>query len=38
VLLWVNGQGFKGVFRFGRDYFRGRKAAREFEKTLKGKK
>jgi beta-glucosidase len=38
VLLWVNGHGFKGVFRFGRDYFRGRKAAREFEKSLKGKK
>ena len=38
VLLWVNGQGWKGFWRFGRDYFRGRKAAKEFEKSLKLKK
>lgn len=37
VLLWVNGHGFKGFFRFVRDFFRGRKAAKQFRKLLKTK-
>jgi len=37
VLLWVNGHGFQGFFRFGRDFRRGRKAAKAFKQSLKVK-
>ena len=37
VLLWANGHGFKGFYRFGRDFRRGRKAAKQFQQSLKGK-
>ena len=38
VLLWVNGHGFRGFYRFGRDFRRGRKAAKQFQQSLKVKK
>ena len=38
LLLWVNGHGFKGLYRFFRDFFRGRKAAKQFRQSLKNKK
>ena len=37
VLLWANGHGFKGLYRFGRDFRRGRKAAKQFKESLKTK-
>jgi beta-glucosidase len=35
VVFLVNGHFFRGLFRFIRDFFRGRKAAKEFDSMLK---
>jgi len=37
VLLWANGHGFRGLYRFGRDFRKGRKAAKQFRQSLKHK-
>ena len=38
VLFWANGHGCRGIYRFGRDFFRGRRAAKAFNEALKNKK
>ena len=38
LVFWVNGHSLRGLYRFGRDYFRGRKAAKVFYESLKNKK
>lgn len=38
VVFWVNGHFFRGLYRFIRDYFRGRKEAKAFMEALKTKK
>ena len=37
VLLWANGHGFRGFFRFLRHFCQGRKAAKQFKQMLKAK-
>ena len=38
LVFWVNGHFFRGLYRFIRDYFRGRKASKAFFQSLKVKK
>ena len=38
LVFWVNGHFFRGLYRFIRDYFRGRKEAKTFMESLKTKK
>ena len=38
LVFWVNGHFFRGLYRFGRDYHRGRKEAKEFMQSLRNRK